>query len=287
MKKIFTTLMCAVIAGASCLPSAAHASEVQETCLFANVNNDSAIDALDASLILTDYACRATDKDSIFNEAQSAAADVSCDGHVDAIDASLVLGYYAYKAVGGSGEIKEFLNADDGLLWKEVYKQTVSDYVVSAYDTYCGWGYEDITLEDIQASTKFALICVDDDDIPELIVESSLGGARYGGLFTYLNGSAYKVSTYSGISWIDYIERSGIYCTSISAGSAYAFSALQLKNIDSIVIETISVIGGSATLNNVSVELDVAFEREEYYSSQFATITYSTITDLDSVIDEY
>ena len=61
-----------------------------------DVSCDGAIDALDSSLILTDYALRSAGKDSIFSMSQSAAADVNADGSIDALDASMVLGYYAY-----------------------------------------------------------------------------------------------------------------------------------------------------------------------------------------------
>ena len=60
-----------------------------------DVSCDGAIDALDSSLILTDYALRSAGKDSIFSMSQSAAADVNADGSIDALDASMVLGYYA------------------------------------------------------------------------------------------------------------------------------------------------------------------------------------------------
>ena len=74
-----------------------------------DVNSDGTIDAIDASLILTEYAKSATGNKLNFSAVQKISADVNKDGEIDAIDASLVLGYYAYKATGGTMSMDEFL----------------------------------------------------------------------------------------------------------------------------------------------------------------------------------
>lgn len=60
-------------------------------------------------MVLSDYAMKATGHESIFNAEQSKAADLNSDGAVDALDASLILSYYAYKATGGNQSITEYL----------------------------------------------------------------------------------------------------------------------------------------------------------------------------------
>lgn len=77
---------------------------------FGDVNNDGAIDAIDASLVLTEYARSATGKELMFSETQTIVADVNIDEAIDAIDASAILSYYAYKATGGTGSPEGFFN---------------------------------------------------------------------------------------------------------------------------------------------------------------------------------
>ena len=74
-----------------------------------DVNLDGAVDALDASLVLMEYAASATGKPSVIDSEAKFNADVNSDGTADALDASEILGYYAYKATGGKGSILEFI----------------------------------------------------------------------------------------------------------------------------------------------------------------------------------
>jgi hypothetical protein len=76
-----------------------------------DVNNDGAVDALDASEILTIYAKIATSSTFEISELVKIAADVDGNGAIDALDASYVLSYYAYTATGGKNTIEEFLAA--------------------------------------------------------------------------------------------------------------------------------------------------------------------------------
>lgn len=83
--------------------------DISTTVKLGDVNTDGSVDALDASMVLSDYAMKATGHESIFNAEQSKAADLNSDGAVDALDASLILSYYAYKATGGNKSITEYL----------------------------------------------------------------------------------------------------------------------------------------------------------------------------------
>lgn len=68
--------------------------------LMGDINSDGYINALDASIVLTEYANIATGKSSSFSSTQKAAADVNKDGNTDALDASKILTYYAATATG-------------------------------------------------------------------------------------------------------------------------------------------------------------------------------------------
>ncbi len=74
-----------------------------------DINFDGAVDALDASLVLTEYAASATGKPSVLDDTAKLSADINYDGAVDALDASSILSCYAHKATGGKGSILEFI----------------------------------------------------------------------------------------------------------------------------------------------------------------------------------
>lgn len=74
-----------------------------------DVNINGSVDALDASIILTEYALIATGHDSSLNAEQKKAANLNKDGAVDALDASLVLSYYAYTATGGKLSVEDYI----------------------------------------------------------------------------------------------------------------------------------------------------------------------------------
>ena len=74
------------------------------------MNGDNAINAIDASYILTDYAKTSTNQKSDFTETQKLAADVNKDKKINAVDASYVLTYYAYYSTGGRKSLEEYFN---------------------------------------------------------------------------------------------------------------------------------------------------------------------------------
>lgn len=73
------------------------------------INSDSAINAVDASEILSEYARVSTNQAPKFTEAQKKAADVDNNGAINAVDASQVLSYYAYKSTSGTMEFEDYL----------------------------------------------------------------------------------------------------------------------------------------------------------------------------------
>lgn len=79
-----------------------------------DVNNDSQVNAVDASAVLSYYALVATSKEGGFSDAQTSAADVNNDSTVNAVDASGILAYYAYAstAKGSIKPLAEFIGRD-------------------------------------------------------------------------------------------------------------------------------------------------------------------------------
>ena len=74
-----------------------------------DINSDSAINAVDASEILSEYARVSTNQSPQFTAEQKEAADVDKNGSVNAVDASQVLSYYAYKSTSGTMEFEDYL----------------------------------------------------------------------------------------------------------------------------------------------------------------------------------
>lgn len=71
-----------------------------------DLNNDLSINAVDASVVLTEYASVSSGKKTTFtDDRQALAADVDTNGSVNAVDASYILSYYAYISTSsGSSE---------------------------------------------------------------------------------------------------------------------------------------------------------------------------------------
>ena len=76
---------------------------------FGDTDGNGAVDASDASLVLSDYSLTSTGGTSMFNTAQKLNADINADGSIDASDASFILSYYAYVSTGGKLSLTEFL----------------------------------------------------------------------------------------------------------------------------------------------------------------------------------
>lgn len=83
-----------------------------------DVNADGCVHCVDASIVLTAYASKATGNGMGLTTEQIAAADISNDikitdvksaATVDAVDASLILSYYAYTATRVTQTVEEFI----------------------------------------------------------------------------------------------------------------------------------------------------------------------------------
>ncbi|MBQ8297617.1 MAG: hypothetical protein IJX77_07540 [Ruminococcus sp.] len=80
-------------------------------CKLGDVDGEGNINALDASMVLTEYAMTATNQGSILTDVRKSAANVNKDANIDALDASLILTYYAYTATNGTESFEDFLQS--------------------------------------------------------------------------------------------------------------------------------------------------------------------------------
>lgn len=78
-----------------------------------DADGNDAVNAVDASIILSNYARYSTSSDKP-TEYELITQDVNDDGLVNAVDASIVLSYYAYRSIGGYFNLSEYIkNPDD------------------------------------------------------------------------------------------------------------------------------------------------------------------------------
>lgn len=87
-----------------------------ENLRLGDIDNDGIISAIDASLVLGEYARLATGQESGFTEEQKIAGDTDRNGKITAVDASSILSYYAYSATTSADEkmsFEQFLGLTD------------------------------------------------------------------------------------------------------------------------------------------------------------------------------
>ena len=71
-----------------------------ETATLGDVNDDGKVSAIDASMVLSEYAELSSGNEPCFTPKQIAAADIDGNGKTDASDASKILRYYADLSAG-------------------------------------------------------------------------------------------------------------------------------------------------------------------------------------------
>lgn len=177
-------------------------------------NKDGLVDAVDASYILALYASISTGNAEP-TEFEWNTCDVNKDGFIDAVDASNILAYYAYVSTGGSNSLEGFLgyNQSDNS-WKEAYIAEIEAFRKE---------------NQIDTNEHYALIYIDNNDVPELYVNS--GTLDVWKLFSYVDNEAVCIDEgeYRANHFDGYIEKNGIYLTH-SSGSAWQ-TAYQEKEL--------------------------------------------------------
>ncbi len=124
-------------------------SYAEENLSKGDINGDGFIDAVDATLILTEYVALSTNGLSTFSDLQKISADINKDGFTDACDSTLILSFYAYLSTNGmETDIEKWLElaypepitspsckssalycVDDSRL---IYKDRIDDFVAPA-----------------------------------------------------------------------------------------------------------------------------------------------------------
>lgn len=147
--------------------------------------------------------------------------------------------------------------------WQKAYLSAIDEFKVignAQYDT----------------EYEYALLYIDDDEIPELyILDKSTG---IGGLYTYYNGDTILVSqSGSGRAnyFAGYLKNQGIFVT-YNNGGMYSWSneINQLSNGCTSIIKNFTYIDEVYSINDTKVTEKELEDRFAEYSDQFAEITY-------------
>ena len=75
---------------------------------FGDPTGDSRIDAIDASMILANYAAFSTEKKTPTDE-DYATSDINKDNKIDSVDASIVLSYYAFTSTNSDMAFEDYI----------------------------------------------------------------------------------------------------------------------------------------------------------------------------------
>ena len=113
-KILIVVVSAAICAGASEIPARfsdnATAIVSDEEILLGDASMDGFVNAIDASMVMSEYALLSTSNKTIFSEKQTKAADVNKDGKCDSIDATIILAYYSRVTTRGFITIEEYVN---------------------------------------------------------------------------------------------------------------------------------------------------------------------------------
>lgn len=219
--------------------------------------NDS-IDVDDAVSVLTFYAKAAAGVASIedISDEQFNAADIDTDGSITVQDAVYILTYYAQTSAGLEPS------------WADIVPEV--PYVAPAWKT----AYYDLLLSgaipDESGNATYALIYIDQDDIPELLVDSYAGGK----LYTYKEdtGCSLVHSWTSGRSngFCGYAEKTGYFYTFSSSGALSGSTKKQELVGNSFVLrDSISMDNGTYQHNGVSCTKSQYNSIEKSYKNSY------------------
>lgn len=233
--------------------------------------NDS-IDVDDAVSVLTFYAKTAAGVAvEDLSDEQLYAADIDTDGSITVQDAVYILTYYAQTSAGLEPS------------WEDILPEV--PYVALAWKT----AYYNLLLSgeipDSYGDTTYSLIDIDQDDNPELLVDSYAGGK----LYTYKDdtGCSLVHSWTSGRSngFCGYAEGTGYFYTFGSSGALSSSMRKQELVGNSFVLrDSISMDNGTYQHNGVSCTKSQYNSIEKSYTDSYTDFYHADFIDFISNI---
>ena len=235
--------------------------------------NDS-IDVDDAVSVLTFYAKKAAGVavDDLSDE-QFNAADIDTDGSITVQDAVYILTYYAQTSAGLEPS------------WADILPEV--PYVAPAWKT----AYYDLllsgALSDESGNATYSLIYIDQDDNPELLMDSYAGGK----LYTYKEDTGCSLvhswASARSSGFCGYAEGTGYFYTFSSASAFIGSMGKQELVGDSFVLrDRISMDNGTYQHNGVSCTKSQYNSIEKSYTDSYSDYyKYNFLEFMSDILD--
>lgn len=235
--------------------------------------NDS-IDVDDAVFVLTFYAKKAAGVavDDLSDE-QFNAADIDTDGSITVQDAVYILTYYAQTSAGLEPS------------WADILPEV--PYVAPAWKT----AYYDLllsgALSDESGNATYSLIYIDQDDNPELLMDSYAGGK----LYTYKEDTGCSLvhswASARSSGFCGYAEGTGYFYTFSSASAFIGSMGKQELVGDSFVLrDRISMDNGTYQHNGVSCTKSQYNSIEKSYTDSYSDYyKYNFLEFMSDILD--
>lgn len=234
--------------------------------------NDS-VDVDDAVSVLTFYAKKAAGVavDDLSDE-QFNAADIDTDGSITVQDAVYILTYYAQTSAGLEPS------------WADILPEV---YGAPAWET----AYYDLLLSgeipDSYGDTTYSLIWIDQDDIPELLVNAYSGGK----LYTYKEDTGCSLvhswSSGRNQAFSGYEENSGYFYTYSSGGALIgSLEKQELVGNSFVLRDRISMNNGTYQHNGVSCTKSQYNSIQKSYTDSYSSYdTYNFVDFMNYFLD--
>ena len=267
------TAACACLIASGSILSFTTALPAQAAFDLGDFDGNDSIDVDDAVSVLTFYAKKAAGVavDDLSDE-QFNAADIDTDSSISVQDAVYILTYYAQTSAGLEPS------------WIDILPEI---YGPPAWQT----AYYDLLLSgeisDENGNATYSLILIDQDDIPELLVDSYAGGK----LYTYKKdtGCSLVHSWTSGRSngFCGYAEKTGYFYTFSSSGALSGSTKKQELVGNSFVLrDSISMDNGTYQHNGVSCTKSQYNSIEKSYKDSYSdNYKYSFLEFMSDISD--
>lgn len=248
---------CACLIASGSILSFTTALPAQAAFDLGDFDGNDSIDVDDAVSVLTFYAKKAAGVavDDLSDE-QFNAADIDTDGSITVQDAVYILTYYAQTSAGLEPSWADILPEVYGApAWKTAYY----DLLLSG------------AIPDESGNATYALIYIDQDDIPELLMDSYAGGK----LYTYKEDTGCSLvhswASARSSGFCGYAEGTGYFYTFSSASAFIGSMGKQELVGDSFVLrDRISMDNGTYQHNGVSCTKSQYNSIEKSYTNSYS-----------------
>ncbi len=264
---------CACLIASGSILSFTTALPAQAAFDLGDFDGNDSIDVDDAVSVLTFYAKKAAGVavDDLSDE-QFNAADIDTDGSITVQDAVYILTYYAQTSAGLEPS------------WADILPEV---YGIPAWQT----AYYDLLLSgaipDESGNATYALIYIDQDDIPELLVDSYAGGK----LYTYKEDTGCSLvhswASARSSGFCGYAEGTGYFYTFSSASAFIGSMGKQELVGDSFVLrDRISMDNGTYQHNGVSCTKSQYNSIEKSYTDSYSDYyKYNFLEFMSDILD--